>query len=114
MVISFSAPSLLIFNFISSPILWEFFISFSSSIFVIDLPSASTITSPFLRPPFSAAEKSGLKVGDVIIKANGNSISTFDELEKAKNSLKIGDELTLTVNRNGSEIDIKVILQEAP
>ncbi|MCI8587714.1 MAG: trypsin-like serine protease [Clostridia bacterium] len=63
---------------------------------------------------FSAAEKSGLKVGDVIIKANGNSISTFDELEKAKNSLKIGDELTLTVNRNGSEIDIKVILQEAP
>ncbi len=63
---------------------------------------------------FSAAEKSGLKVGDVIIKANGNSISTFDELEKAKNSLKIGDELTLTVNRNGSEIDITVILQEAP
>jgi serine protease Do len=63
---------------------------------------------------FSAAEKSGLKVGDVIIKANGNSISTFDELEKTKNSLKIGDELTLTVNRNGSEIDVKVILQEAP
>lgn len=63
---------------------------------------------------FSAAEKAGLKAGDVIIKANGNSISTYDELEKVKNSLKIGDELTLTVNRNGSEIDVKVVLQEAP
>lgn len=63
---------------------------------------------------FSAAEKAGLKAGDVIIKANGKSISTFDELESVKNSLKIGDELTLTVNRNGSEMDITVVLQEAP
>lgn len=63
---------------------------------------------------FSAAEKAGLKPGDVIIKANGKSISTFDELESAKNALKIGDELTLTVYRNGSEVDVTVVLQEAP
>lgn len=63
---------------------------------------------------FSAAEKAGLKAGDVIVKANGKSISTFDELESAKNALKIGDELTLTVYRNGSEIDVTVVLQEAP
>lgn len=63
---------------------------------------------------FSAAEKAGLKPGDVIIKANGKSISTFDELESTKNALKIGDELTLTVYRNGSEVDVTVVLQEAP
>lgn len=63
---------------------------------------------------FSAAEKAGLKVGDVIIKANDTTVKTFDDLEAVKNSLKIGDELKLTVYRNGSEKDIIVVLQETP
>lgn len=63
---------------------------------------------------FSAAEKAGLKIGDVIIKANGKTITNFDELEEVKNSLKIGDELILTVNRNGKEKEFTVVLQEAP
>ncbi|MCI8699887.1 MAG: trypsin-like serine protease [Clostridia bacterium] len=63
---------------------------------------------------FSAAEKAGLKVGDVIIRANGTTVKTFDDLEAVKNSLKIGDELKLTVYRNRAEKEITVILQEAP
>ncbi len=63
---------------------------------------------------FSSAEKAGLKVGDVIIKANDTTVKTFDDLEAVKNSLKIGDALKLTINRNGSEKEITVILQEAP
>lgn len=63
---------------------------------------------------FSAAEKAGVKVGDVIIKADGKEIETMDELNEIKNSKKIGDEMTLTVWRNGKTQDINVTLQEQP
>lgn len=63
---------------------------------------------------FSAAEKAGIKVGDVIIKADGQDIKTMDELNEIKNAKEIGDEITLTVWRNGDTQDIKVTLQEQP
>lgn len=63
---------------------------------------------------FSAAEKAGIKVGDVIIKAGGQDIKTMDELNEIKNAKEIGDEITLTVWRNGDTQDIKVTLQEQP
>ena len=63
---------------------------------------------------FSPAEKSGLKSGDVIIKADGKSITTMDELNEIKNSHQIGDTITLTVNRNGNNKDITVTLEETP
>lgn len=63
---------------------------------------------------FSAAEAAGLKVRDVIIKANGTTVQTYDDLEAVKNSLNIGDELKLVVYRNGSEKELTVVLQEAP
>ena len=61
---------------------------------------------------FSAAEKAGLKAGDVIIEAEGKSIKTMDELNEIKNSHQIGDAMTLKVNRNGREIDLTITLQE--
>ncbi len=63
---------------------------------------------------FSPAEKAGLKNGDVIIKADGKSISTMDELNELKNSHKIGDTMTLVVNRDGKEKDLTVTLAETP
>ncbi len=63
---------------------------------------------------FSPAEKAGLKPGDVIIKADGKEIKTMDELNEIKNSHNIGDEMTLVVNRNGEEKEIKVTLGETP
>ncbi len=63
---------------------------------------------------FSAAEKAGIKPGDVIIAADGQSITTFDELNEIKNSKNVGDELTLKINRNGEEKDLTVILSEQP
>lgn len=63
---------------------------------------------------FSPAEKAGLKAGDVIIKAEGKSIETMDELNEIKNSHNIGDTISLTINRNGTEKDISVTLEENP
>ena len=63
---------------------------------------------------FSAAEKSGIKVGDVIIEADGKSITTMDELNEIKNSHKIGDEMSLKINRDGKDIEVKVTLSEQP
>lgn len=63
---------------------------------------------------FSAAEKAGLKVGDVITGVDGTKISTMDELNNIKNSKKIGDTITLTIYRDSSESEITLTLQEQP
>ena len=63
---------------------------------------------------FSAAEKGGLKAGDVIIEADGKSISKMDELNEIKNTHQIGDEMKLKINRNGSEKEITLTLGEQP
>lgn len=64
--------------------------------------------------PFCAAEKAGIKAGDVIVGIDGTSIKTMDELNNIKNQHQIGDEVTLKINRNGKEMDMKVTLQEQP
>lgn len=61
---------------------------------------------------FSPAEKSGIKPSDVIVKADGKSIKTMEELNDIKNSKKIGDKIKLTINRSGKEINITVTLEE--
>ena len=61
---------------------------------------------------YSAAEKAGIKAGDVIVKADGQEIKTMTELNNIKNTHNIGDTMTVTVNRNGQEKEITLILQE--
>ena len=63
---------------------------------------------------FSAGEKAGIKPGDVIIKADGKEVKTNAELNKIRDTHKIGDEMTITVNRDGTEKELTVKLQEAP
>ena len=63
---------------------------------------------------FSPAEKAGLQAGDIIIKADGTDILTMDELNSIKNTHEIGETMTLTINRNGSEKNITVTLEETP
>ena len=63
---------------------------------------------------FSAAERAGIKVGDEIVKADGQTVETMDELNEIKNQKEIGDKMTLTIWRNGNTQDIEVTLQEQP
>ena len=63
---------------------------------------------------FSAAEKAGIKAGDVIIEAEGKKITKMDELNEIKNSHNIGDELKIKVNRDGQEKELTITLGEQP
>ena len=63
---------------------------------------------------FSAAEKAGIKIGDVIIEADGKKITTMDELNEIKNSHQIGDEMKIKVNRDGQEKELTITLGEQP
>lgn len=63
---------------------------------------------------FSAAQKAGLKPGDVIIAVDGTTVTTRDELDEIKYSHSIGDKITLKINREGKEMDIELTLAEQP
>ncbi len=57
----------------------------------------------------SPAEKAGLKEGDILLKVNGESIEGYS-LEKISNLVKgeKGTTVTLTVERNNEEIELKI------
>ena len=59
---------------------------------------------------FSSAEKAGLKAGDIIVKADGTKITTFDEFKEIKNAKEEGDDISLEVVRNGESKTINVTL----
>lgn len=58
----------------------------------------------------SAAEKAGMKVGDLIVKADGNVVKSISEINKLKASHIAGDIMTFTVIRDGEELVIEVKL----
>ena len=60
----------------------------------------------------SAADKAGLKVEDIIIAVNGQEVLTTDKLKEIKNNLKPGDVITLTIVRDGREMEVQVTLEE--
>lgn len=59
----------------------------------------------------SPAERAGLKVGDLITKANGKAVSTVADINAIKNTLSEGDTITLTLYRDGELIDAAVVLK---
>lgn len=63
--------------------------------------------------PDSAADKAGLKAGDIIIGIQGETITTMDELNNIKNQYTAGDTITLTVYRDGANMDVDLTLDEA-
>lgn len=63
---------------------------------------------------FSAGEKAGLKIRDVIVEVDGTKVTKMDELNAIKNQKQIGDTLKLKVFREGKEKEITVTLQEQP
>jgi S1-C subfamily serine protease len=62
----------------------------------------------------SPASKAGLQQGDVITKANGDTITSGDDLLTALAHAKPGQTISITVNRSGQTTTLKVTLGELP
>jgi len=61
----------------------------------------------------SAADKAGVKEGDIITKFDGQLVREEDGgLAKLINSKKIGDRIALTIWRDGKEIELETVLEE--
>lgn len=75
------------------------------------LPSRSGSSSIL---PGSPAEKAGLKEKDVITKIDGTNVDEKNSLTSLIGRKTVGDEVTLTVLRDGKEQSIKATLLAAP
>ena len=75
------------------------------------LPKGVSVKSVIKDSP---AEKAGIKKGDIITKIEGKEITSVPELNRIKNTHKIGDVVTLTLLRSGKEEDVQVTLEEEP
>ena len=56
------------------------------------------------------AEKAGIQIGDLIIKVDGESVTSIEKINKIKKKHKKGDTLVFTVYREGDVHEIKIVL----
>ncbi|ERJ12766.1 S1C family serine protease [Haloplasma contractile] len=62
----------------------------------------------------SSVSDSNLKVGDIIVGYNNEQVDTFRELREHLLQSRVSDTITLTVYRNGVELEIQITLKEHP
>lgn len=75
-----------------------------------DLPQGIYVVSV---EEFSAAEKAGIKAGDVITSFDGKDVKTMTELNTQKNTHNIGDEVKIKIIRDKKEHEFTIVLGEA-
>ena len=62
----------------------------------------------------SAADKAGLKMGDVITKVDDTAIATMEDLTAVKKQYSAGDTVTLTLYREGAETTAELTWDSVP
>lgn len=65
----------------------------------------------FVNEGTDAYEK-GIQPGDIIVKVDGQEISSMEELNALKENKKAGDTMGLTIYRNGTTFDVTITLSE--
>ena len=60
------------------------------------------------------AARAGLKSGDLVTKVDGTSVHSADELRRLVDSKRPGDQIEVTVKRNGTTMTVKVTLGTRP
>lgn len=63
--------------------------------------------------PGSAAEKAGMKPGDVIVAAGGQTVTERHMLLNVRRQFRVGDEMPMTIWRNGKYLEVVLDLEEA-
>jgi serine protease Do len=61
----------------------------------------------------SAAQTAGVRIGDLVLSANGTRISVGDELINLIAAMNSGDEMKIVILRGGEEITLSVVLGES-
>jgi serine protease Do len=74
-----------------------------------DVPVGAYVTEV---EAFSAAERAGIKVGDVITSFAGQDVTKNEDLSTIRDQHEIGDVLEVTINRNGEEMTLELTLLE--
>ncbi len=64
--------------------------------------------------PGSCSEKAGIRVQDIIVSLNGQQIKNLNDLSRALNKCKAGEEVEVIVYRGGGETTVSVVLDERP
>jgi membrane protease YdiL (CAAX protease family) len=64
--------------------------------------------------PDSGAEKAGIAPGDVITELDGERIAGFAQLSDAIRKHRIGDRVTVGINRKGDHLKLAVVLSKRP
>ena len=72
--------------------------------------------------PGSSAEAAGLRgtrrirgeivFGDIILAVDDRKVSSYDDLRNAMDQYKVGDKVTLTIEREGRQMQLRVVLEE--
>lgn len=61
----------------------------------------------------SSAQLGGILPGDVILEVNKVKIDKYEDIEKTLKLKKVGDKVDVKINRDGTEINIPVLLKKA-
>ena len=61
---------------------------------------------------FSAAERAGLRTGDIIVEFAGEAITCADDLNAVKAKQSSGDIVSVKIDRNGKEVVLEIILPQ--
>lgn len=72
-----------------------------------DIPIGMLVTSVFVD---SAADKGGLRPGDIIIKSDGANVADQDAFVKSVQNKNVGDQVTFEVWRDGKTLNVTVTI----
>lgn len=64
--------------------------------------------------PGSPAEEVGMQAGDILLAIDGATVETVQQLQNELQNYEPGDEVTLLLNREGSETEVTLTLGESP